>query len=149
MPAQTTPMAPHAAAPAPNARIEARTRAELTKAGTNPRDIGQRLRELDREWDVERILSAHAATLILLGVSLGLGADRRFLALPAVAGVFLLQHALFGWCPPLPVLRRLGFRTTREIHEERIALKALRGDFAGFEEGAPAGHVLAAVRGEE
>ena len=45
-----------------------------------------------------------------------------------VAG-FLLQHAVQGWCPPLPVFRRLGFRTQTEIEEERYALKALRGDF--------------------
>ena len=41
----------------------------------------------------------------------------------------LLQHALQGWCPPLPVFRRWGVRTAREIEEERYALKALRGDF--------------------
>jgi hypothetical protein len=42
---------------------------------------------------------------------------------------FLFQHALQGWCPPVPVLRRLGFRTMREIDTERYALKAIRGDF--------------------
>lgn len=42
---------------------------------------------------------------------------------------FLLQHAVQGWCPPLPVFRRLGVRTAREIHEEILALKAMRGDF--------------------
>jgi hypothetical protein len=46
----------------------------------------------------------------------------------AVQG-FFMQHALSGWCPPLPVLRRLGFRTQYEIEQERYALKALRGDF--------------------
>lgn len=46
-----------------------------------------------------------------------------------MVGGFLLQHALQGWCPPVPVLRRLGFRTQTEIDEERYALKALRGDF--------------------
>ena len=148
MPAQTADMVPKATAPAINARIEARTRAAITHAGTNPREIGQRLRELDREWDIERALAANASTLVLVGMGLGLAVDRRFLALPAVVASFLLQHALQGWCPPLPVLRRMGFRTAREIHEERVALKVLRGDFAGFEEGAPPGHVLAAVRGE-
>ncbi len=129
-------------------RIEARTRAAITHAGTNPREIGQRLRELDREWDVERALAANAATLVLVGMGLGLAVDRRFLALPAAVAAFLMQHALQGWCPSLPLLRRMGFRTAREINEERVALKVLRGDFAGFEEGAPPGHVLAAVRGE-
>ena len=42
---------------------------------------------------------------------------------------FLLQHALQGWCPPLPLFRRLGVRTAREIARERYALQALRGDF--------------------
>ena len=42
---------------------------------------------------------------------------------------FLFQHAVQGWCPPIPILRRLGFRTSYEIEEERAALKALRGDF--------------------
>lgn len=148
MPAETAQLVPEATAPKVNARIEARTRAALTHAGTNPREIGQRLRELDREWDIERALAANAATLALVGLGLGIAADRRFLALPVAVSAFLLQHALQGWCPPLPVLRRLGFRTAREIHEERVALKVLRGDFAGFEEGAPPGHVLAAVRGE-
>jgi hypothetical protein len=43
--------------------------------------------------------------------------------------VFLLQHAIQGWCPPLPLLRRLGIRNQREIEAERIALKILRDDF--------------------
>jgi hypothetical protein len=41
-----------------------------------------------------------------------------------VVGTFLLQHALQGWCPPVPILRRLGYRTAREIFEERLALLA-------------------------
>ena len=34
------------------------------------------------------------------------------------------------WCPPLPLVRRLGIRTLAEIEQERHALKALRGDYA-------------------
>jgi hypothetical protein len=30
----------------------------------------------------------------------------------------------------VPILRRFGVRTAREIEDERTALKALRGDFA-------------------
>lgn len=48
---------------------------------------------------------------------------------PAAVAGFLLQHAIQGWCPPVPVLRRLGFRTQREIDDERAVLKARRGDF--------------------
>ena len=35
----------------------------------------------------------------------------------------------------MPILRRLGYRTAREIDEERVALKALRGDFRTAEPG--------------
>jgi hypothetical protein len=56
--------------------------------------------------------------------------NRRWFALPAIVATFLLQHAVQGWCPPLSVFRRLGFRTAAEIDHERYALKAIRGDFA-------------------
>jgi hypothetical protein len=113
-----------------NDRIRRQTEeniARLKQAG--PAAIARRLQELDEEWDIERTLEANAATASLIGVTLGATVDRRWFALPAVVGVFLLQHALQGWCPPLPVFRRAGFRTASEIDYERYALKALRGDF--------------------
>jgi hypothetical protein len=94
-----------------------------------PEEIGARLQQLDQEWDVERTLEANAAALAFSGVVLAGAVDRRWLALPALVTAFLFQHATQGWCPPLPVLRRLGFRTMREIDTERTALKVLRGDF--------------------
>jgi hypothetical protein len=92
--------------------------------------ISRRLAELDREWDIERCLETMASSLSLLGLTLGLTKSRKWLAIPVVVQGFFLQHALHGWCPPLPVLRRLGVRTADEINEERYALKALRGDFS-------------------
>jgi hypothetical protein len=50
---------------------------------------------------------------------------------------FLFQHAVQGWWPPLPLIRRLGVRTLREIDEERFALKTLRGDFKALNQGQP------------
>jgi hypothetical protein len=70
-----------------------------------------------------------APSFTLLGICLGVTVRRRWLLLPIVVQSFLLQHALQGWCPPVPVLRRLGVRTADEINQERYALKALRGDF--------------------
>jgi hypothetical protein len=113
-----------------NERIHARTDAELVRleaAGDD--EIADRLRELDEEWDVERLLQVNASVLVMLGVLLGARLDRRFLALPAAVFTFFGQHALQGWCPPIPVFRRLGVRTNREIARERYALKAMRGDF--------------------
>jgi hypothetical protein len=90
---------------------------------------------LDEEWDIERALEANAASFAFTGTVLAATVDRRWLMLPAVVTAFLLQHAVQGWCPPVPVLRRLGYRTAREIDEERVALKALRGDFMSTEMG--------------
>lgn len=70
-----------------------------------------------------------ASVLVMLGVLLGARVDRRFLALPIAVFSFFGQHALQGWCPPIPLFRRLGVRTHREIARKRYALKALRGDF--------------------
>ena len=99
------------------------------RVGQGKVEIDRRIKELDIEWDVERTLEANAASLALLGLGLGAFVDRRFFLIPAIVTSFLLQHAIQGWCPPLPVLRRLGFRTAREIDIERYALKAIRGDF--------------------
>lgn len=112
--------------------------------------IDNRLIELDEEWDIERTLEANAATLSAAGAALALLTDRRFAAVPLVVGAFLLQHALQGWCPPLPVFRRLGFRTQSEIDYERYALKSLRGDFRDLPttnaNGANARQVVDAMR---
>ncbi|MXQ14162.1 hypothetical protein [Microvirga makkahensis] len=117
----------------------------------HPEGIDRRLQELDREWDVERTLEANASTLAFTGVVLGATVDKRWLALPAMVTAFLFQHAVHGWCPPLPILRRLGFRTAREIDTERYALKALRGDFGPIGPGphdqdSRASHALQAAR---
>jgi hypothetical protein len=98
-------------------------------ASTDPRRIGERLDELDQEWDIERTLQANAGTIALVGTALGVFVDRKFLVLPALVGGFLLQHSLQGWRPPLPIFRSLRLRTQQEIAQERYALKAVRGDF--------------------
>lgn len=112
-----------------NGRIQGRTLHDVSRYfGADPVFIDERIQELEREWDIERTLEANAASVALAGLALG-AFDRRFLLLPAAVAAFLLQHALQGWCPPLPLLRRLGIRTAREIHDEIIALRILRGDF--------------------
>ncbi|MGQ7792606.1 hypothetical protein ACUN0C_09375 [Faunimonas sp. B44] len=132
-----------------NRRIARETAERIRACMARPELIERRLAELEREWDIERTLEANAATFAFLGTMLGALVRRRFLLLPAAVSGFLFQHATQGWCPPLPVLRRLGFRTAREIATERFALKALRGDFdrlAGLEGAARADAALAAVK---
>jgi hypothetical protein len=94
-----------------------------------PTAIPHRLKELDAEWDIERAIEANASLIAFAGVALGYFAHPYWLALPALVTAFLFQHAVQGWCPPVPILRRLGFRTADEIAKERMALKSVRGDF--------------------
>ncbi len=84
--------------------------------------IERRLGELDVEWDIERVLETNAASFALLGILLGTFVNRRWYLLSGVVSAFLLQHSVQGWCPPMPLLRRLGLRTAREIDDERGAL---------------------------
>ncbi|MGE5295373.1 MAG: YgaP-like transmembrane domain, partial [Solirubrobacterales bacterium] len=113
-----------------NERIHRELEARVYYYAQRPSEIDNRLDELDQEWDIERVLETNAGVLSLLGLTLGALRGRWYI-LPGLAGAFLIQHAVEGWCPPVSVLRRLGIRTTREINHERFALKALRGDFAG------------------
>lgn len=136
---------------AANRRIDQEIAESVRYHARHPERIEARLRALDREWDMERTLEANAATLAFAGTMLGAFVDRRFLALPAVVTAFLLQHALQGWCPPVPFFRNRGVRTMREIDEERFALKALRGDFGPIGPGprdhdTRASHALQAAR---
>ena len=113
-------------------RIEENVRRYTEKP---PAQIARRIWELEQEWDIERVLQAMASSLSLLGIALSLTRSRRWIILPGVVLSFLLLHAIQGWCPPVPVLRRLGVRTREEIERERLALKALLGDFPrGVEE---------------
>jgi hypothetical protein len=127
LPPTTTRVADNTPA-AINRRIAERIEESIRQHAAHPEQIDTRLAELDREWDIERTLEANAATITLAGIAAGLF-DRRFLLLPALVAGFLLQHALQGWCPPIPFLRARCVRTAAEINRERVALKALRGDF--------------------
>lgn len=130
-----------------NRRIEQNTQERINVYRNQPGEaITQRLTELDKEWDTERLLQTNFAVFSSLGALLTARVDKRWAWLALGVPTFMLQHALQGWCPPLAVLRRLGVRTAREIDEERFALKALRGDFHGLADTSDAEAVLAAVQ---
>lgn len=113
-----------------NETIAARTRTQVREHALRPRpELSRRIADLEREWDVERTLEANASTLALTGAILGTAVSKSWFWLTGAVLGFLTQHALSGWCPPLPILRRLGIRTQGEIDQEKFALKAIRGDF--------------------
>jgi hypothetical protein len=112
-----------------NRRIRRRSRENVESCAVEPGRIQDRLAELDREWDIERALEANASSLVVLGTLLGYLVSSWFYWIPLLVGSFLLQHAIQGWCPPIRLFRRLGFRTHAEIAAEYYSLRALRGDF--------------------
>lgn len=123
---------------------EARARVEEFRSRSFS-EIDKRIDELDREWDIERALETNASVIAFSGLALGIAHSRKWLAVPAVVLPFLFQHAVQGWCPPLPVLRRLGFRTRKEIDREKYALKVIRGDFENTGQHASSEQVFRAV----
>jgi hypothetical protein len=112
--------------PPVNQRIDALTRAHIEDVKHDRDAMLQRLRELDGEWDIDRAVMGHFA--LLGGASLILGIfnkSRGMLALFGAQCAFLLQHATLGWCPQVPLFRRLGFRTQQEICAERAELQTI------------------------
>lgn len=120
--------------PRVHARIWEQTRRNVEKyssgAGSERNiKLTERLKQLDREWDTERMLEANASAVILICLTVAIAltiflpersfgkhaspvdyvkaypAIAFFAAFPIVVAAFLLQHALQGWCPPLPVFR--------------------------------------------
>lgn len=130
-------------APAVNRRIEEEMRARIMLYATrSPAEITRRIGELDEEWDIERLLELNASTLAFTGLAFSTVFGKKWLLLPALVLPFLFMHAVQGWCPPVPALRRLGVRTRREIEAERYALRLLRGDFDTGEKTEKALHAL-------
>jgi hypothetical protein len=97
-------------------------------ANKSDAEILVRIRQLECEWNTERLLEAVTGTLALLSVGLGFTYDIRWFVITGVVALLLLMEAFRGWNPALPVMRRLGFRTAYEIYEEKTALRILRGD---------------------
>jgi len=106
-------------------------RIERLKRNGGPMEAGRRLAELDREWDIDRAVMLAFAGAGGLSFSLGLSRVRPFkkangwLYLFGAQLAFLGLHAAYGWCPPVALLRRLGFRTQKEIQAERELVEAI------------------------
>ncbi len=116
-----------------NDRIRRQIEANVVYYADRLDQIDLRLQELKREWDVERAIQLNFGIVAMAFMTLGIF-SKKWLIVPLAAGGFFFQHIFQGWCPPVPLFRRLGIRTTAEINSEKYALKALRGDFAGIAE---------------
>src|SRR5438093_1357880 len=103
-----------------NEQVQQRIRDKVAQcAQAHPQVIEQRLAELDREWDTDRVMETVAALVVLAGVGLGAALSHWWLLLAGAASVCLLSHGLLGWDPLLPLYRGWGLRTSLEIDYER------------------------------
>ncbi len=112
------------------AKINQSTQFNLISVDHHPDLIRQRLINLEREWDIERYLETNASIFILIGLILSVTVSFYWLFFTVLIPLFLLQHSIQGWCPPLTLFRWMGKRTKREIENERHSLKIIRGDFS-------------------
>ena len=110
-----------------NARVDRATEENLDRAAKEPKFVTKRLDELEREWDIDRAVMLSFAGAGTAALVLGLRRDWRWRFPLSAQIAFLLLHSTIGWCPPAVVLRRLGFRTGREIEAERAALLRIGG----------------------
>ena len=112
------------------ARIDAQIEENIRAYSSMPRErLDERIRELEQEWGMERYLETNASILGLGSAILGLTVHRKWFLFTGTIMAFLMQHAVQGWCPPVPIFRKRGVRTRSEIDREMYALKAVRGDF--------------------
>jgi hypothetical protein len=97
--------------------------------GESEQVVSHRIEELEKEWNIDRAVIAMFAAVGSMALLAGANRNRKWLYFLGAQLSFLGYHAAVGWCPPVSLLRRLGFRTTKEIDAEKYALKTLRGDF--------------------
>ena len=132
--------------PSVQARIARMTEDSAAAAIAEGR-VDERLGELQKEWDAERVLFTASGLNALLGLVLGRWVDPRWYVYVAAVAAFQTQHGIQGWCPPLAVIRRFQVRTRTEIETERTTLRAVRGDFDGIGRGSSVPGALAAAAG--
>jgi hypothetical protein len=111
--------------PADRERVQRQIKMQIAYYTRHPELIGIRLRQLDREWDIERIIERKTAALAVVGTTASNMRNYRWLALPARL-TRLLHNTVQEWGPPVRTIRKLGYRTRDEIEQERQELMTLR-----------------------
>jgi hypothetical protein len=98
-------------------------------ADAGPQAIEDRLAELETEWSAGRVTKVVIGLLLIAGFALTALLNPWWLILPAVGGLFLLQYCFSRRSWLGMAFQMMGFRTSSDIDQEKMALKVLRGDF--------------------
>ncbi|MBI5201938.1 MAG: hypothetical protein HY925_10160 [Elusimicrobia bacterium] len=105
-------------------RIRRRTSVRVARAAAGgPEALRRRLARLSWEPDIHRACGTSLAAAALLGAGLA-GRRKSWLLLTGAAAGLWAHQVATGTGPACRLLRRLGFRTTREILQERETLLA-------------------------
>lgn len=112
-----------------NARIDKKIEENIRKyAYQGEYEISQRIKELEEEWDIERVLQLNSASLATAGIFLSFK-NKNWLFFSGTILSFMILQAINGYSPLIPLLRTAGIRTKQEIECEIFAMKFLKGDF--------------------
>ena len=113
-----------------NRKIDERMRESVARVTAEGRSaIEARLIELQREWDIDRVLMANFAAIVFAQL-VAARRDQRWLWGPLLQTPLLMMHATIGWCPPTLWFRPMGFRTRFEIQAERELLLQRLGELS-------------------
>lgn len=85
---------------------------------------GKSIEELEKEWDIEKIVELSAAVVTIASVLLSHTKNKQLNKLGETISSLLGVDSLKNWRPPTPFLRGMGFRSREEIDRE---IKSLRG----------------------
>ncbi len=115
---RTRNMTPHSI----NERLDRKTRERVLTIERMGADAAwKRLEQLDREWDIDRALMVLFSTTVFAQL-IKAKKNRQWLLGPLIQSPLFFLHSMIGWCPPVSLLRPLGFRTSKEIQAEREAI---------------------------
>ena len=106
-------------------KIRRRTSARVSRAAAGgPEALRRRLARLSWEPSLHRACGTTLAAAAILGVGMSGRGRQRWLLLTGAAAALWAHEAATGASPFCHVLRRFGFRTGREILQERETLLA-------------------------
>ena len=121
----TSDFLPEHAFPAHDERVQRQMKLRISYYMRHPELICIRLRQLDREWNIERFMEKKTAVLAAVDTPTRTMRSKRWFTLAAPV-TNLLQYTVQRWRLPIQTLRNLGYRTRDQIEQERQELLTLR-----------------------
>lgn len=105
-----------------NRKMDEKTEQTILSVEANGlRAVRDRLKKLDREWDIDKATNAGLAAIMLMELLAARKKKKWLMAQLIGLPMFVLKNRLGKYSPSI-LLRFLGFRTRAEIEKERNEL---------------------------